>query len=116
MINSVKLGKGGRLVIPIGLRRQMGVEVGDKLVLRYRDNHLEIQTVRQAVLAAQQLVKRYTVGKRILVQESIAERNVDSLNDGLPKQARGLHLVQAMRGKATSRLSTDKIIALTRKA
>ncbi len=81
MDNSVKLGKGGRVVIPVGLRRQMGVAVGDELVLRYRDGHLEILTARQAVHAAQELVKRYTGGKRNLAQELIAERRRDAKSE-----------------------------------
>jgi len=81
MDNSVKLGKGGRVVIPAGLRRQMGVAVGDELVLRYRDGHLEILTARQAVHAAQELVKRYAGSKRNLAQELIAERRRDAKNE-----------------------------------
>ena len=114
MGNLVKLGKGGRVVIPAGLRRKMGVAVGDDLVLRYRDGHLEVLTVNQAVHAAQELVKRYTGGKRNLAQELIAERRQDAKNVTPSPRARSL--LQAMRGKATSRLSADEILALTRKA
>jgi len=69
------------VVIPAGLRRQMGVAVGDELVLRYRDGHLEILTARQAVHAAQELVKRYAGSKRNLAQELIAERRWDAKNE-----------------------------------
>jgi AbrB family looped-hinge helix DNA binding protein len=113
MGNLVKLGKGGRVVIPASLRRQMGVTVGDELVFRCRDGHLEILPARQAVLAAQELVKRYTGGKRNLAQELIVERRQDAKN--VTPSRRGQGLLQAMRGKATTRLGTEKIMVLTRK-
>lgn len=115
MKKSVKLGKGGSIVIPVDLRRQMGIAAGDELVLHYRDGRLEIMTTQQAVNAAQELVKHYTGGKRNLAQELIVERRHQDAKN-VKSSRRGRRVLQAMRGKATTGLSTDDIMVLTRKA
>ncbi len=95
-MNSVKLGKGGRVVIPASLRRQMGMTVGDELVLHYPEGVLEILTASQAVYAAQELVKRYAGGMRNLAQELITERRREAKSvlhkkaGALSRRARGL--------------------------
>lgn len=81
MNNSVRIGKGGRVVIPASLRRKMGVTVGDELILRYRNGHLEIMTAKQAVHAAQELVGRFVGKKRDLAKELIAQRRKDAADE-----------------------------------
>jgi len=70
----VRIGEGGRVVIPASLRKAMGVSVGDELFVRLVDGELRLMTVRQAVKVAQSLVRRYIPEGSHLASELIEER------------------------------------------
>jgi AbrB family looped-hinge helix DNA binding protein len=81
METSVKLAKGGRVVIPASVRRKMGVVEGDELILRFRNGRLEILTSKQAIHLAQDLVQRYVKKERDLAKELIADRRREAADD-----------------------------------
>jgi len=69
-----KLGEGGRLVIPVEYRRELGVETGDELVLVLEDKSIRVSTPREAIRRAQALVRKYVPEGRRLSDELIADR------------------------------------------
>jgi AbrB family looped-hinge helix DNA binding protein len=77
----VKLGEAGRLVIPAALRREMGVEPGDDLLLQVEAGELRVigrlQAIRRAQAEAQQLKKP---GESV-VDELIAEREAEAARE-----------------------------------
>jgi AbrB family looped-hinge helix DNA binding protein len=77
----VKLADAGRLVIPAALRREMGVEPGDDLLLRVEDGELRVigkmQAIRRIQARAQQLKKP---GESV-VDEFIAEREAEAARE-----------------------------------
>jgi AbrB family looped-hinge helix DNA binding protein len=75
---STKIADGGRLVIPAELRRQLGLEIGDEVIVRVQDNELRILTRSEAVKRAQEKVRRHVKGNRSLVDELISERRVEA--------------------------------------
>lgn len=73
-----RIAEGGRLVIPAELRRALGLEVGDEVIVRVEDNELRILTRSEAVKRAQSLVRRHVKGSRSLVDELSAERRAEA--------------------------------------
>jgi len=47
-----KIAEGGRIVIPAGYRRALGLKVGDEVILRMADGEVHILTRRQAIKKA----------------------------------------------------------------
>ncbi|MFY9825789.1 MAG: AbrB/MazE/SpoVT family DNA-binding domain-containing protein [Thermoanaerobaculia bacterium] len=54
-----KLGEGGRLVIPVEYRKELGVETGDELVLLLEDKSIRVLTPREAIRRAQAIIRSY---------------------------------------------------------
>lgn len=75
---STKIADGGRLVIPAELRRELGLEIGDEVIVRVEGNELRILTRSEAVKRAQGLVRRRVKGSRSLVDELSAERRAEA--------------------------------------
>lgn len=80
MITEVtKLTNGYRVVIPSGIRKSMGLRVGDAVTLVLQDNgEVRLLTQAEAVKQAQQLVRKYVPAKRSLVDELLAERREEA--------------------------------------
>jgi AbrB family looped-hinge helix DNA binding protein len=74
LLMKTTIGQGGRLVIPSPYRKALGLRDGDDVVVSLKGDELRIQTTRQAIRRAQQLVRRYVPRDRSLVAELIAER------------------------------------------
>ena len=41
-MNRAQMGANGRVVIPAGIRRELGLEPGEELVVRVRDGRIEL--------------------------------------------------------------------------
>lgn len=70
----IRIGTGGRIVIPQPMREALGVNEGDDLLLEIDESGLHVRSVRQGVRLAQQTVARYIKRGRSLAAELIAER------------------------------------------
>ena len=57
----IKIGEGGRLIIPALYRKAMGVQLGDELVIRIQDGELRLFQQAEALKRIRAAVKR---GKR----------------------------------------------------
>lgn len=71
---AVKVGAGGRLVIPGEYRAALGIAPGDVVVLVLEPDGLRLLTPGQAVRRARDLVSKYVEPERSLSDELIAER------------------------------------------
>lgn len=75
MAQSVKIIEGGKLVIPAAMRRKMGVERGDTVVVDLLpDGELRVRSLAAAVKRAQVIVGEFMTGEGSPVDELIAER------------------------------------------
>ena len=68
-----KLGDGGRIVIPPEFLEDLGLEVGDTIILCLKDAEMRIFTPQNAIRKAQELVSDYLPDERSLSDELIAE-------------------------------------------
>ena len=69
-----KIEEGGRLSIPTSLLKELGLEVGDDIILEADGGELRVRSFKDAVARAQALVRRYVPEGRSLADELIAER------------------------------------------
>ena len=75
---TTKVGEGGRVVIPAGYRKSLGLKPGDEVVLILEDGEVRLLTPRQAVRRVQALVRRYVPRGRRLADELIQERREEA--------------------------------------
>ncbi|HEY3137999.1 MAG TPA: AbrB/MazE/SpoVT family DNA-binding domain-containing protein [Blastocatellia bacterium] len=75
---NTKLAKGGRIVIPAEFRKELGVDVGDEVILHLIDGELRIRTRREAIRQAQAIVRRHVKKGRSLVDELRRERRAEA--------------------------------------
>lgn len=69
-----KISNGGRIVIPVAYRKQLGINPGDDVVLTLEEGEIRLISARQAVKRAQRLVRRYIPESVSLTDELIQER------------------------------------------
>jgi len=72
---TVVLGRQGRLVVPVEMRAELGLEAGDRLHVRVEDGRLVLERPEAAVRALRQLGAG--VARRSLVDELLAERRAE---------------------------------------
>jgi AbrB family looped-hinge helix DNA binding protein len=77
----VSLGKNGRFVIPAAVRRALGIQAGDELVLTMDGGQLRITTRERAIERAQRIVRGRTGGRESLVDELIEERRAEARSE-----------------------------------
>jgi AbrB family looped-hinge helix DNA binding protein len=70
----VQVGEKGRLVIPVAMRKALGIGAGTTVELRYEDNELRISTMRGRLRRAQQHVRRLVPPGASLSEELSSER------------------------------------------
>ena len=79
--DTARLGKSGRLVIPVELRREFGVEAGDEVILRLDEEGLHVSTPAQALARAQAFVRGLGLKGRNLAEELVAERRQEATEE-----------------------------------
>ncbi len=74
-----KISDGGRVVIPSEYRIQLGLEVGDEVMIGLVNREVRIFTLEQAIKRAQEILSQYIREGRSLSNELIAERRQEKL-------------------------------------
>ena len=72
------MNESGRVVLPKALREALGAKPGDSLIFSSDGETFRIETQRQRMKRAQELVRRYFDPSRSLVDELIAERREEA--------------------------------------
>jgi AbrB family looped-hinge helix DNA binding protein len=67
------------IVIPTEYRKELGLEVGDEVMIQLVDGEIRIFTLQQAVKRSQEIVSQYVPEQRSLSNELIEERRQESL-------------------------------------
>ena len=81
---SLQLGGRGRIVLPAAVRRQIGLEEGDWLILTVEaDGSLRLVDARKAASRGRGLFRHLTMPGHSLVDEFIAERREEARKEGL---------------------------------
>jgi AbrB family looped-hinge helix DNA binding protein len=72
-----QVSAGGRIVIPADIRREMGIQLGDQVILSYHDGELHITTRKQRLQQAKAIVKAGT-DKASLAEQLVKERRAEA--------------------------------------
>jgi AbrB family looped-hinge helix DNA binding protein len=71
----VKLGEGGRFVIPAFMREEMGIKPGEVLICHVVDGELRVRSYLDNIRRIQKEVSKYKkAGRERVVDEFLAER------------------------------------------
>lgn len=76
-----KITSGGRIVLPAAMRKALGVEEGDSLIIRLVDGELHIFTPQLGLKRARQIVQRKLGTGRSLSRELQDERRTEAQDD-----------------------------------
>jgi AbrB family looped-hinge helix DNA binding protein len=78
-----KIVSGGRLQIPADLRKQLGIEEGDSVVMEVVNNELRIRSQRESIKRIQELLKPFRAkeGEIRVSDELIADRRKEAENE-----------------------------------
>lgn len=71
---TIRVAEGGRIVIPVEVREQLGLDVGSEVVIDVKDDHATLMSAKAARRRAQQRISRYVAPGVSLSAELMAER------------------------------------------
>ncbi len=70
-----RIDRGGQLLIPARLRKELGIGPGDPVVLEIQGGELHLRSYQKAIEEAQAIIAKYIPDRdRSLVDELIQER------------------------------------------
>lgn len=78
---TTSMAENGRLVVPLDMRRAMGLDKGGRVILRLEDGRLIMETVDTAVTRVQALARQFGTPGSSLADELIADRRREALNE-----------------------------------
>jgi AbrB family looped-hinge helix DNA binding protein len=76
-----KIAEGGRVVIPAALRKQLGLNIGDAIILELGEDEIRLRSLESAIRRAQAAVRRYVGEEERLSDELIADRRREAARD-----------------------------------
>ena len=77
----VRVVEGGKIALPAAMRRKYGFDVGKTLVVGEAPGGLTIQSLDDAVAAAQAIMAKVAPADRMLSDELIAERRAEAARE-----------------------------------
>ena len=80
-VGTSRVTSGGRVVIPVELRRALGVREGDELLMRLEGQELRLFTHAEAIRQVQERLRRHSPTGRSLSDELIRERRAEAARD-----------------------------------
>jgi bifunctional DNA-binding transcriptional regulator/antitoxin component of YhaV-PrlF toxin-antitoxin module len=78
---STKIVDGGKLVIPVSFRRELGIQIGDTVVMEVVDGELRVRSRDAAISEIQKLVRGLVPDGVSVVDELIADRRAEAAKD-----------------------------------
>lgn len=78
MTLQVNITSNGRMSLPAGIRKRMGLESGGAVLLEETEDGVVLRTVTQAVARAQAIARKYTGHPDASVDAFLANRRTDS--------------------------------------
>lgn len=75
---AVKIVDGSKLVIPASFRRELGIAVGDTVIVEVADGELRVRSRNAALAHARRMMPQLVPEGVSLVDELIAERRAEA--------------------------------------
>lgn len=77
----VRLDSGGRIVVPAGFRKSLGIGTGEELLISLDDGFVRLQTIDAALERVRAIARRRRRGDASVVDEFIAERRAEAATE-----------------------------------
>ena len=77
----VKVDSAGRIVVPAGFRRALGIGTGQELLMSLEDGFVRLQTVDVALERVRAIARSKCTGDAGVVDEFIAERRAEAATE-----------------------------------
>lgn len=81
MLKHAKISDGGRVLIPVAIRKRLGLNIGDDVMLDLDDDELRLRSMHSAIRRAQANVRRYVNQSARLSDELVADRRQEAVRD-----------------------------------
>ncbi|KQQ26386.1 AbrB family transcriptional regulator [Methylobacterium sp. Leaf123] len=78
---ATKIVDGGKLVIPAGFRRELGLEVGDTVIMEVIEGELRVRSRDAAIAEIQKLARSFIPEGVSVVDELIADRRTEAAKE-----------------------------------
>lgn len=76
-----KMVEGGRVIVPSGFRKSMGLEKGDTVLMELHGDELRIRPAKSALRRIQEKVRSLVPAGHSVVDELIADRRVEAARE-----------------------------------
>jgi AbrB family looped-hinge helix DNA binding protein len=77
----VRIGPGGRVVIPAEFRKALGLEIGDDMVMELANGELRLRSFDADLKRVQEIVRQYVPEGVSLADELIRERREEAARE-----------------------------------
>lgn len=81
MTKHAKLVEGGRISIPSAMRKHLGLNIGDEVILDLDEDGLRIRSMSAAISRAQAAVRQYVDKSTSLSAELLDDRRQEAAHD-----------------------------------
>ena len=78
MPTTTKIDSAGRILVPLKLRRELGITANAELILRVEDGELRLHTREAAIKRARERLKRLKKPGESVVDEFLSERHEEA--------------------------------------
>ncbi len=79
-IMDVRVGENGRMVLPLSVRRAMGLRGDTKVILTLEDDQVRLSPIGHGVSRAQALYRQHAKGERT-TDDFLTERRIEADHD-----------------------------------
>lgn len=76
-----KIVSGGRLQLPADMRKQLGFEEGESVIMEIKDNELRVRSQRESIRRIQEKMRKFIPEGVSLADELIADRRREAENE-----------------------------------
>lgn len=75
---TAEMYNGGRITIPVQIRKALNVSDGEKLTFQFEDGELKILTVQQQLENARKILRETPAWEKLSVDDFIRERRLEA--------------------------------------
>ena len=75
------INEGGRILIPINIRKALNLHIGDELLLKVEEDEIHMMPLSKAIQEAQDLIRQYNKDGLKLTDALLDLRKEDQKND-----------------------------------
>jgi bifunctional DNA-binding transcriptional regulator/antitoxin component of YhaV-PrlF toxin-antitoxin module len=80
-MQKVRMIEGGKLIVPVQMRRRLGIAAGDSVLMGITNGELHIRPLNKALAEARALVREHVPADAILSDELSADRRADAAGE-----------------------------------